>query len=702
MSQQNAVPDPRPQYERAADQMAALIDAVSPDRWGAPTPCAEFDVRALLGHVVRGTHGAAELGATAARAGAAGAPEGLSGGSDAAADVPDDGWAMAYARARAELAAAWADDAALAAPVRMPWGEVPGRGVLAAHVLDVVAHAWDLARALGDRRPLDPELARVALAGARQMLPAERRGGPVPFGPVRPAPEGADAYEELAAWLGRDASWTAPGARTAADAAAAAGARTLDAAVDALAALVRGPVLRPGDAAYDVERATFNSAVAHRPAVLAGVADAADVSAVVAFAGARGLPVAVQSTGHGQALASADGVLVTTRRLRGVHVDPAAATAWIGAGERWGAVVAAAAEHGLAPLNGSAPHVGVVGYLLGGGISLLARSHGFAADRVRAIEVVTPDAVLRRVTATSEPDLYWALLGGRDNFGVVTRVEVELVPVTRLYGGGLYFDGATQGEAVLRAYRDWSAGLPEALTSSIAFFPAPDAPTVPEPLRGRLVAHVRVVHTGSAEEGERLVEPLRAIGPRLIDTVAEMPYAACASIFNEPADPMPYDGDTVLLSELTPRTLEAILDVTRPGGVPCIAEVRHLGGALARRGEAPNAIGLRDAAYLLGVLSPLRGPLTRDVVRPVHERLLTAAAPVTVGRSLPFMGPSGERAPGAGPEAAGETAGETAADTAEEVVRSAYEAEDYARLRALKATYDPHNLFRHNHNIRPA
>ncbi len=124
MSQENAVPDPRAQYERAADQMAALIDAVRPDRLGAPTPYAEFDVRALLGHVVRGTHGAAELGATAAGAGAAGAPAGLSAGPsegpDATADVPDDGWATAYARARAELVAAWADDAALVAPVRMP------------------------------------------------------------------------------------------------------------------------------------------------------------------------------------------------------------------------------------------------------------------------------------------------------------------------------------------------------------------------------------------------------------------------------------------------------------------------------------------------------------------------------------------------------------------------------------------------------
>lgn len=494
-------------------------------------------------------------------------------------------------------------------------------------------------------------------------------------------------------------------------------------AADQLAAQLTGPLFRPGDEGYDAERATYNSAVQHRPALIAGVADAADVCAVVAFAAARGLPLAVQSTGHGQAVAASGGVLVATRRLRGVQVDPAAATAWIGAGERWGAVVAATAPHGLAPLNGSAPHVGVVGYLLGGGIGLLARRYGYAADRVRTIEVVTPDAVLRRVTAAGEPDLFWALLGGRDNFGVVTRVEVELVPVARLYGGGLYFDAGAVGAEVLRAYRDWTADLPDELTSSLALFPVPDVPGAPAPLRGRLVAHVRIAHTGSVEEGERLVQPLRAVAPRLLDTLAELPYADSASIFQEPTDPMPYDGDSVLLDALTPELLTAIGEATRPGGVPCIVELRHLGGALTRRGAAANAIGLRDAGYLLGVISPLRPPLTREAIRPVHERLLSAAAPATVGRPLTFMGPSGVRAAGAvraqgagaeaadaadaadGADAAGTTgaaAAVRAADAADLLVRSAYEPADHARLRALKALYDPQNLFRHNHNIRPA
>ncbi|MBB5934397.1 TIGR03086 family metal-binding protein [Streptomyces zagrosensis] len=706
MTELNVLPDPRPFYERAADQLAALIDAVRPEQWTGPTPCSEFDVRELVRHVVAGTRTFAEMGAAAAAAAATGAraeagPDAMgerTGGSrweTAIDDVPDDGWVTAYAQARAQLTAAWADDTTLDALMRVPWGELPGRDVLLAGVLDAVAHAWDLARAIGDRRELDQELAGCTLEAAHRMLPPERRGAPTPFGPVRPAPEGADAYEELAAWLGRHAKWSAStDAVSAAAAGSAAGAvdggGSLDSAIDALATVLKGSVLRPADQRYDAERGTFNSAVQHRPALIAGVADAADVCAVVAFAAARGLPVAVQATGHGQAIASAGGILINTRRLRGVSIDPEAATAWVAAGVRWEEVVPQAAQHGLAPLNGSAPHVGVVGYLLGGGISLLARQYGYAADRVRTIEVVTPDAVVRRVTADSEPDLFWALLGGRDNFGVVTRVEIDLIPVTRLYGGGLYFDGATQGADILRAYRAWTADLPEELTSSIALFPAPDIEAVPAPLRGRLVVHVRVAYTGSVEEGERLVEPLRAVGPRLMDSLADMPYTACASIFAEPTNPMPYDGDTVLLGELTQETLDAIVEVTGSGDVPCIVEVRHLGGALTRRTGAANSVGLRDAAYLLGVLSPLRGPLTADVVRPIHRSLLAVAAPATVGRPLAFMGPSGQHAGEAGP------------DAAEELVRSAYRPDDYERLRALKAVYDPQNLFRLNHNIRPA
>lgn len=189
--------DPRPYCTRAADQMAALIASVRPEQLGRPTPCDEWDVRALLGHVVDATRRFAALGeggdGTAMRAPAV--PEG----------IPDDGWAKAYGEARADLTAAWSADDLLDGSYALPWGQVPGRVALSGCLLDTVTHTWDLARALEREQPLDEELAAYALAVAEKAVPAERRGGPTPFAAVRSAPEGADAYGRLAAWLGRDA-----------------------------------------------------------------------------------------------------------------------------------------------------------------------------------------------------------------------------------------------------------------------------------------------------------------------------------------------------------------------------------------------------------------------------------------------------------------------------------------------------------------
>ncbi|MFH8786452.1 TIGR03086 family metal-binding protein [Streptomyces roseoverticillatus] len=196
MTSTPAATDPRPLLERAVAQVAALIEAVPAERLGDPTPCAEFDVRALLGHLVAGVRDGAQLGET-------GAVE----WSKPPTDVADDGWGRAYGAARARLAAAWADDATLERPVTVEWGTFPGAVFLTSGmVLESVTHAWDLSQALGHPLPLDQELAELALGWAQQFLPADRRGDEVPFGPVRPAPEGADAYARLAAWLGREAA----------------------------------------------------------------------------------------------------------------------------------------------------------------------------------------------------------------------------------------------------------------------------------------------------------------------------------------------------------------------------------------------------------------------------------------------------------------------------------------------------------------
>lgn len=450
------------------------------------------------------------------------------------------------------------------------------------------------------------------------------------------------------------------------------------AAAAALRRAVRGPVLLPGDDGFDDERVGYQTALAHRPDLLVGATGAEDVRAAVGFAAARGLPVAVQATGHGMPLPVQGGVLISTRRMTGVTLDAAARTARVAAGATWQDVVDVAAPHGLAPLSGSAPHVGAVSYTLGGGLGLLARQYGYAADHVRAIEVVTADAELRRVDADHGADLFRALLGGRGTFGVATEIEIGLLEVRSLYGGGLFFDGRL-APRLLRAYREWTGGQPEAMTSSIAVVPFPDAPRLPEPIRGRHAVHVRIAYNGSAEDGERLVAPLRAAGPVLLDGLETVPFSRSGTIYNDPTAAMAYYSSNACVHLLDPQMLGSVLDLVGPGGdLPGVLEVRHLGGALGRPG--PGTIGHRSAEFLVSVLTRLGEP-ELDEVRGLHARLGELWGPWSLGTSLNFL--YGERA-----------------DI--EQVRRAFDPDDYRRLRELKARFDPDNVFRGTHNIPPA
>ncbi|MFG2020755.1 FAD-binding oxidoreductase [Actinomadura geliboluensis] len=435
--------------------------------------------------------------------------------------------------------------------------------------------------------------------------------------------------------------------------------------------MIKGQVFAPGDDGYDGERVGFQTAGPHRPALIVAAADADDVRAAVRYAVDQGLPVAVQNTGHGLPLGADGGLLISTRRMIGLRVDAEARTVWIEAGVRWAQVVEEAAKHGLAPLSGSSPGVGAVSYTLGGGIGLMSRMCGFAADHVRSIDVVTADGRARHVTPGD--DLFWALLGGRANFGVVTGLEIGLLPVTRLYGGGLYFD-AEHIPDVLETWRTWTATVPDEMTSSLALMPVPDIPVFPEPLRGRHVAHVRIAHLG--DDGERLIEPLRAVAPRLIDTVDDMPYTESGTIHNEPPVPMAYHATNVALEELDAGTVRDLLALVGPGAPErAILEIRQLGGAMARQPSVPNAVGNRGVGYLVGVLSKLE---PGSDVEPLHTRVGDTLAEKASGTLLNFL---------------------FGRNATPDQVRRAYAPETYRRLAALKATYDPSNIFSLNHNI---
>ncbi|MDQ0984431.1 hypothetical protein QFZ71_001714 [Streptomyces sp. V2I9] len=335
--------------------------------------------------------------------------------------------------------------------------------------------------------------------------------------------------------------------------------------------------------------AGFQTGFPIRPDRLVEARTPDDVREAVAYAAERGLRVTAHATGHGLPGAVEGGVLVLTRALDSVTVDPVARTATVGAGATWGAVAAAAAPHGLAPLNGSSPSVGAVSYTLGGGLGILARQFGYAADHVRALEAVTADGVRRRVTPEREPELFWGLRGGGHRLGVVTALEIGLVAVERLYGGTIAFGGERAAE-VVAAYLEWTRTVPETLTSSLAALVHPDMPRLPEELRGRYAVSVRVAFTGDAAEGERLVAPLRAIGPALSDSLREMPYTESSTIHNDPPFPHAYYGDGLMVRELDAERAARVLELTGPGApMMTVVQLNHLGGALAEPPEPANA-----------------------------------------------------------------------------------------------------------------
>ena len=235
----------------------------------------------------------------------------------------------------------------------------------------------------------------------------------------------------------------------------------------------------------------------------------------------------------------------------------------MGAGARWRDVVAAAAEHGLACLHGFSGGVGVSGYLLGGGLGWLARREGFASGHVRSFDVVTAHGEQRRVDAGHDPDLFWALRGGGGNAVVVTAIEIDLLPLREVFAGMLMWPLERASE-VVHAYREWIAGLPDTVTSTVRLMRYPPLPELPDPIRGKRLVVITLAFTGSESEGNELVAPLRAIEPAHLDTLATVPAAALGELAGDPPGPLPGVGDAVLLGCLRERGGRRLRRARRP------------------------------------------------------------------------------------------------------------------------------------------
>jgi FAD/FMN-containing dehydrogenase len=422
---------------------------------------------------------------------------------------------------------------------------------------------------------------------------------------------------------------------------------------------VSGAVHWPGDGGYDAQRRPLFPTIDPRPAVVVEAASALDVQAAVLAARGHDLPVAVQSTGHGTHVPADGGVLVRTSGMAAVLVDPDRRVARVGPGARWADVLAAAAPFGLAPLSGSSPSVGVVGYTTGGGVGWLARRHGFAADSVLRADVVTADGRLVTASAGRHADLFWAIRGGSGNFGVVTALEFRLYPVAQVYAGVAYFD-VERAPATLRRYREWTGTAPDSLSTAVLLTRVPDAPEIPEPLRGRRAVAIKAMYVGARQDAERLLRPLREIaGPALHDGYRSMAFAQAAM------------GGTAarhldLFDALPDRVVDVLVEAGTGAGSPVsTVEIRHWGGAMGRPGPDAGPVGHRATPY--SVIIDAQVPDVAAALRPY----------ATGGSFLNFL-----------------------ADPSR--TESAYTPENYRRLREVKAAYDPENVFRLNHNIPPA
>jgi FAD/FMN-containing dehydrogenase len=397
-----------------------------------------------------------------------------------------------------------------------------------------------------------------------------------------------------------------------------------------LAGRVSGRVYTANDAGFAQEIAAFNTVAVHTPDLVVAAQSASDVVEAVRFAAGRGYRVHVQGAGHGAHAAITSGLLISTRHLDRVSIDPATRIATIGAGARWAPVVAAAAEHGLAPIAGSSTNVGVVGYSLAGGLGPLARSHGFSSDYLVGATVVTGAGELVEASAQQNPELFWALRGGRDGLGIVTEVRVRLVELRTLYAGSLFFD-EPHIEAALRAWVDWTAKADPQVTTSIAIVRFPSLEVVPAPFRGRRLLGLRFAYPGALDEGARLAAPLRAAAPIYLDALGALPAAEIARIHNDPSSPVPSWVTGMLLTHVDQALATALLAQVGAGtDAPFIAlEVRHLGEATKRDVEGGSAVGGRGGAFALTLVGIPRPELFHTAVPAGARRLREAVRPWT-------------------------------------------------------------------------
>jgi FAD/FMN-containing dehydrogenase len=452
--------------------------------------------------------------------------------------------------------------------------------------------------------------------------------------------------------------------------------------IQQLRSAFRGELIEPGDAAYESARRVYNGMIDKRPKLIARCVDVADVMAAVQFGRENDLLTAIRGGGHnGAGLGTCDGGLVIDlSRMKGVRVDPAARTARVGAGCVWGDVDHATHAFGMAVPSGFISTTGVAGLTLGGGIGYLTRRYGLTIDNLLSVDMVLADGRFVTASADQNPDLFWAVRGGGGNFGVVTSFKFRLQPVKIVQFGPTFWP-LEQAAEVLKAYCQFIVQAPEEINGFFAFLVIPPAPMFPEQLHRKKACGIVWCCTGSAEQVEATLKPMRTLGRPLFDHVAPVPFPVAQSAFDGLLPPgLQWYWRADYFTELSDAAISR--HVEHGSKIPTMLSTMHLypvDGAAQRVGPNDTAYSFREARFAQVIVGVDPDPANAEKITGWCKDYWEALHPYSAGGAyVNFM-----------------------MDEGQERVRAAFR-DNYERLAAVKKKYDPTNFFRVNQNIRPA
>lgn len=450
-------------------------------------------------------------------------------------------------------------------------------------------------------------------------------------------------------------------------------------AFGALRAQLTGSLITAAAADYDAARALIYFGVDRQPLAVVKAANAEDVAAAVTFARAHGLPLSVRGGGHSLAAFSViDGaIVVDLSGMKRVTVDPVARTARVQGGATSGDLAGPAHEHDLALTTGDTRSVGLGGLVTGGGIGFMARKYGLTIDHLLKAQVVTANGEIVTASEQENADLFWAIRGGGGNFGIVTEFTFRLHPVGQILGGMIVLPATKE---VLRGYLDEATAAPEDLTTIGNLLRLPPLPFVPQERVGELALAILVCWSGSLEDGEKALAPLRALAEPIVEIVHPMPYPEIYRLTDHQSASHGAAIRSMFANEISDESLDAIFAaMERPSSPMSIVHFRGMGGAVARVAPDATAFAHRTQPYFFAIINLWLDPNDDGTThRAWANALWNAVRTDADGVYVNFL-----------------------EDEGPDRIREAYPAPTLARLAEIKAKYDPTNLFRFNQNIAP-